>query len=245
MATLLPDVPRFFCAALPHPRLTGQRCVLDESESRHAKRVLRLSAGAAIELFDGHGGLAQAELESYQSGLAVCRIVNMAVHPRVEPLVTLATAIPKGGRADDMVQQLSQAGVDRLIPLQSHRSSVTPRQAKLDRFARQAVESAKQCGRLFIMELTPPQPLEAVLAMEADLKLLADPRGDTPADLPQRLQEARHVLVLVGPEGGWTPPERLAATTANCLLWSMGPYVLRVETAATAAAVLVRYLAGR
>jgi len=52
MATLLPDVPRFFCAALPHPRLTGQRCVLDEQESRHAKRVLRLSAGAAIELFD-------------------------------------------------------------------------------------------------------------------------------------------------------------------------------------------------
>ncbi len=252
---------RFFCPALTgvstgglQPESgsdTGQdtgvsdaRCLLDKEDTHHARKVLRLSAGDGVELFDGQGTLAQAVLEEYSSGKAVCRVISVQRFNPPKPTLTVATAIPKGPRADAMVQQLSQLGADRLIPLRAEHSVVDPRPTKLERFKKLAVQSAKQCGRLTLMRVEPVCALDEVWSEPGyDLKLLACLAGGAPADLPKRLASSSHVLVLIGPEGGWSTQEQASASASGCLDWGLGPHVLRVETAATSAAAVIRYLA--
>ena len=237
-----PRWPRFFHANLPMPQLLEQRLALEEDQSRHARKVLRLQPGAHLELFDGKGGLAPAVLEGYQASLAVCRATDLVVYARARPQITIAAALPKASRADDMIDQLNQLGADRLIPLLTSRSVVDPRPTKLDRLARNSIESAKQCGRLFLMEIHEPMTFQAALAQQADLRLIAEPRGEPMAELRQGLAELQHVLVLIGPEGGWTGEECDAAVDLGFVPWRIAPNVLRVETAAPTATAILRYL---
>lgn len=241
---LLPAAPRFYCPNLPQPRLTERACALDAEQTRHARKVLRLKAGDRVELFDGFGNVAPAVLSDYESGSAICRVSDLIHHEPRKPRITVAAAVPKGSRSAEMVEQLSQAGADVWIPLSTDRSVVDPRDAKLERFARHAVESAKQCRRLFVMQVQQTQPFDAVVHQGADVTLFAEPEGLTPIDLPARLGKAEHVLVLIGPEGGWTMREHDVAMAAGALPWRMGANVLRIETAAVAAVSILRYLAG-
>ncbi|MEX2388333.1 MAG: RsmE family RNA methyltransferase [Phycisphaeraceae bacterium] len=237
------SVPRFHCAHLPHPRLAQTPCVLDADESHHARKVLRLKPGTAIELFDGQGGLAQAKLAAYEGRSAVCQVVSLERHDPPRPRVTVAAAIPKGGRAEPMVNQLSQAGADVFVPMVSEHSVVDPREGKLERFGRHAIESAKQCGRLHVMAVEPTRGFDALLAESADVRLLAAPGGGSAAGLGERVARAGRVLVLIGPEGGFSEAEQAAAAEAGFQQWAIGPYTMRIETAAVAAAALLRYLA--
>ncbi|MFP4144823.1 MAG: RsmE family RNA methyltransferase [Phycisphaeraceae bacterium] len=231
--------PRFYC-----PDLAAPGCTLDSAEARHARKVLRLGPGDAVLLFDGRGGLAPATLESCEAGSAFCRLTGPVERHRPPlPRLEIASAVPKAGRAGDMVNQLSQLGVDRLIPLRTARAVVEPRDSKLDRFRRQTVEAAKQSHRLFLMQIDDVTDFADVLAEPADLRLLAAPAAEWAAELPARLRSAGTVRVLVGPEGGWTGEEAAAAREAGYEPWALGPHVLRIETAALAAAAVLRYLA--
>jgi 16S rRNA (uracil1498-N3)-methyltransferase len=223
-------------------KLSGLQVELSPTESRHA-RVLRLKVGDAVELFDGRGLIAQGRVAAAGRGEAVTVDIESArrVGPPA-PRLDVAVAIPKGPRGDAMIEQLSQAGADRLIPLRTQRSVVHPRDTKVQKMARTAVESAKQCGRAYVMAVEPPTDLAAVLQRPYDLRLIAQPGSDVPADLPARLSRAAGVLVVIGPEGGWSPPELALCAEHGCLAWRLGPHVLRIETAAVAAATLVRYL---
>jgi len=245
-------LPRFYCPGLAEavsadgtdgseiapPDLTGAVCELSKPESHHAKNVLRLSAGQAVELLDGRGAVASASLEGFNSGRAVCRIDRVTRHPRLSPMLTIASAVPKGPRADAMADQLSQLGVDHFIPLIAERSVAIPKDSKIEKFARAAVESAKQCGRAWLMEITEPSPPDEVWADGGyDLKLLAVPGGEA---LAEPLPQHKHVLVMIGPEGGWTDRERASARDAGCRDWTFAPHTLRIETAALAAAAVLR-----
>jgi len=232
---------RFFCQPLemqlhaPGPRTTR----LAEEEAHHARKVLRLKVGDAVELFDGRGGVGEGVIQAWDQGATIAVQQWTSVAPP-RPVLTIAAAIPKGPRADDMVNQLSQLSVDRLIPLLAERSVVDPRPAKVERFARAAVESAKQCGRAWLMRVEPPTPFDRVLAGEYDVRLMARPGGGS-TDLGTQLRAASSVLVLIGPEGGWSDAEIAQSERAGCLPWSLGPHVLRIETAACAAAAVIRY----
>jgi 16S rRNA (uracil1498-N3)-methyltransferase len=226
--------------------------LLDDLESHHALKVLRLHGGAAVELFDGRGrvgrGLVRGNAETPRGERNPRVLVALEQVQDVEPArpaLDLAVAMPKGPRADDMVEQLSQAGVDRLIPLHTRRGVVLPGAGKLARFNRAVVESAKQCRRNYLMLVTDPCTLDEVLAQGHDLRLLADAPGAESGTNPgaELFRAARRVLILVGPEGGWAPEERQVADRAGCHRWRLGPHVLRIETAALAAAAVARYLA--
>lgn len=234
---------RFYCPTLapldPAGTGIGQ---LDPDQAHHARRVLRLTPGDVVELFDGKGITAQGKLVTWDCGATVA-LHAMTHAPAPRPWVTIASAVPKGGKAEDMVNQLSQAGADRWVPLLTSRSVVDPREGKLERFHKAAVESAKQCRRAHVMDVTAPMPLKTVLAEEHAVKLIAAPGGTTPARLAQRLRLADRVLALIGPEGGWTDEELQQALAAGCEAWSMGPHIMRIETAALAATALLRYLA--
>ncbi len=214
---------------------------LEKEESHHAAKVLRLKAGDPVELFDGQGLTGQGSIDRVASRVAVA-ITSIIESPPPVPRITLATAIPKGPRADVMIEQLSQLGCDRIIPLRTVRSVVDPRDTKLDRFARAAIESAKQCCRAHLMTVAPAVDLRELLnglrSEPHDLHLIAMPGGDR--DIASQIAAAKSMLILIGPEGGWTDSEIAAAREAGCKHWSLGPNILRIETAAAAAVAIVR-----
>ncbi len=217
----------------------GQTVSLDPAEARHARKALRLGPGQTVTLFDARGVTATARLDDRAGdgpGLG-CVIVERTEHPPPAATLTLAVALPKAGRVDDMVDGLVQLGVDRLIPLRTERSVVAPRQAKLERLSRRVIEAMKQCGRAHAMAIGPLTPLKDVLVEPAETRLLLAPGGDRGGAFPS----GGSVLALIGPEGGWAEAESAAAVAAGFEPWTVGPHVLRIETAAVAAAALLRY----
>lgn len=229
--------PRFLCVDLPDkPGLTVR---LDKDQANHATRVLRLSEGRRVQLIDGRGMIAHATLTS-AGAPTTCTIHSIEHAPAPTPRIELATAIPKGPRADAMVNDLAQLGADWLIPLHTQRSVVHPRASKLDRLAKAAAEAAKQSGRNWFMEINDTSPFADELACDADLKLIADPDAQPIADLAARIASASTVRVLIGPEGGFTDEERSAACEAGFTPWRFSPHTLRIETAAIAAVAILR-----
>ncbi len=238
------NTPRFYCPSLSGPgeaEVSDPLCALDKAESHHARSVLRLSVGDAVWLFDGQGAQADAHIEQFQGSQTICRIGSISKQPRPAPQLTVATAIPKGPRADSMVDQLSQLAVDVMIPLRTEHSVALPKDTKLEKFRRAAIESAKQCGRSWLMQVDEPQAPDALWADAAyDLKLLAVPGAGGQVNLADRVRGVERVLVLIGPEGGWGERELASADEHGCDLWTFAPHVLRIETAAIAAAAILR-----
>lgn len=232
---------RFYCNDL-----TGETITLDGDEAEHARKSLRLSVGDVVELFDGRGNIATGPISELTRHMVVQITDRQYVEP-LRPTLDLAVAIPKGDRAAVLIEAAAQLGVDRLIPLITERSVVEPGKNKQRRFERIATEAAKQCGRAWMMIIDPPTRFEALLADAGhDCRLICDLPGNTVQGLQSdrsatsKLTGCERVLVLVGPEGGWTDAERTAAADAEFLNWSFNANVLRVETAALAAAAILR-----
>ena len=239
------DPPHFDAAGgLPPTSLAvGGRVTLDPDESRHALRVLRLSEADPVELIDGTGTVARAVLVNTGGKHAVCEVTALHRIDPPRPHLTLATAIPKGPRGDDMVNDLAQLGVDELVPLRTARSVVDPRDTKLARYQRAAIEAAKQCGRAWMMRVGPTLDFEAALALDAGLILVADPAGQPASAVLGRLGSVARVLVLIGPEGGLTDAETALAVQRGAVRWRYNDHILRIETAAAAAVAILRSLA--
>ena len=236
-ASPAPSVHRFYCKHLPSGRALSDSIIqLERNQAEHAHRVLRLRANDPVELFNGEGTVASGRIE--RDGRV--QLERLEQRFRTAPTIDLAVALPKGGRADDLVPALSQLGINRLIPLRSARGLRTPRPQRLERFEKAAIESAKQCRRDYLLRVDAPAAMETILREDHDLRLLARPDGTA---LPLRpLSGTKRVLILIGPEGGWTTEELEMAERHGCLPWKIGPHVLRIETAAAAAAAIARYL---
>lgn len=227
---------RFYC-----PGLAGDGpIVLDDDEARHLARVRRVPVGAEVELFDGQGRAARAEVVALGRDQATLRLVeHLAPAPNPPARVTLASAIPKGERFDWLIEKATELGVERVVPLLTERSTVDPRAAKLDRLRRVVVEAAKQSRRNTLMALDAPQPWDrwAADALRAGFehRWLAHPGG--PATWrDQALGPEIRVALAIGPEGGFTDREVDLARVAGWELAGLTATVLRVETAALVAA---------
>ncbi len=230
------------------PRNTGGEggglVELPDDESKHARNVLRVRTGENVGLLDGKGLLAEAEVVEVGKPVVV-RVTRADPQQEVSPQLDVAAAVPKGALVEEMVRGLSQLGAARWIPLTTERSVVDPREAKLNRLQRLAVESAKQCGRSYLLKIDTTTPFDQLLEEDAwDVKLIAAIDDETPLKseaLRDTLAGKQHVLVMIGPEGGWTEAEETRAKAAGALPIQLGPHVMRIETAACAAASIVRY----
>ncbi|MAE63467.1 MAG: hypothetical protein CMJ18_04275 [Phycisphaeraceae bacterium] len=211
---------------------------LDGGQAHHLRDVLRLREGDPVEVFDGAGCVGAGRMAG--RGGVVLESVRRVAAP--VPAIDLAVALPKGPRGDDLVAVASQLGAARLIPLRTQRSTVHPRPTRYARFEKIAVESARQCGRAYLLKVSPTTPFEDVLREGHDLRVMTAPNAARD-EIASRLQSARRVLVLVGPEGGWTDDEVDLAGRAGCAALCLGANVLRIETAAAAALAVVAYLA--
>ena len=217
---------------------------LDAAEAHHARDVLRLADRTPVELFDDEGRQAPALLIHVgASGAAV--LVTELVEKQSAAEWTIAAAVPKGERADWMVEKLSELGASAFIPLAAERSVVLPQGSnKMDRWKRIAIESAKQSRRAMPMRIEPLTTVDQLFANQMGANqsnvgwyLSTEPTATPVMQLlappPERL------LALVGPEGGWTDGEILAFEKAGFLPVKLTATILRVETAAIAIAALI------
>jgi 16S rRNA (uracil1498-N3)-methyltransferase len=228
---------RFFA-----PDLGGETVVLAADEAHHLTEVLRVAEGAQVVLFDGQGRAARAEVLQIAPEV---RLRLLASEPSRESSLNLAIAVspPKGDRMDLVVQKLTELGAQRIVPLLTVRGEVDRAACsrRLERWRRIALESCKQCGRSRVPELEPPREVSEVLREAVARVFLAQPGG---IPLARVTPQGPSILVLVGPEGGWSREELDLAASLQVASLGLGPRTLRTETAAIAAAALVQFLAG-
>jgi 16S rRNA (uracil1498-N3)-methyltransferase len=206
---------------------------LEGPEAHHLAVVRRAKRGEVVELFDGRGSRTRATILDLNKRRVLCQIVERVQVPRPVDERTLAVALPKGDRADWLVEKCTELGVDRLTPLRTERSVVDPGEGKLERFRRTVVEAAKQSGRAWLMTIDPPIDWpQAAAAGRGGWFLDAQPQTPT-VDCDESPPE----WFAVGPEGGWTDDERAVAQNEQWKSVRFPGDILRIETAATAAAV--------
>lgn len=214
----------------------GEEIELPPGEARHASRSLRVESGDRILLFDGEGGEWEAEVLR----VAGTRVFALPGEPRpAAPRreLVIATAVPKGSRLDWMVEKLAELGVSEILPVRFRRGVASIGDGKRARLERIAVAAAKQSGRAVLPRIAAEIPI-------ADLAKRAGPsaRVASPGAAATLAASGRPSMVIVGPEGGLTVEEEAALRTAGALPVSLGPGILRIETAAVAAAAVVSQL---
>lgn len=232
---------RFYLAPNDWPSAT-----LTGSEAHHARGVLRLEPGDRVVLFNGRGREATAEISSLDSAAVQLRILHEAATPPLRARITLAQAIPKGKNMDLIVQKAVEIGAAEIFPLLSARTvmqldseSTTQKQAKWQTVA---LEAAKQCGQNWLPQVHRPRtPNEFFTVLPGtDLRLIGSLQPGAQhlkkilADYAHTHAGARpeRVLMVIGPEGDFTPAEIALARSQGCAALTLGPIILRVETAA-------------
>lgn len=222
----------------------GLELTLAEGAARHVGTVLRLREGAALTLFDGRGLEATAVLVEVTRKRVAVRIDSLAVGRGESPLaVHLGQAISKGDRMDYAIQKAVELGVAAITPLYTEHGDVRlkgEREArKLAHWRGVAISACEQCGRASVPAVHPPLPLSDWLASRDEtLRLVLHPAT------PSRWSEASDIssaALLIGPEGGLSDREIEAAGGGGFVPLTLGPRVLRTETAPVVALTLLQY----
>ncbi len=232
---------RFFTSDLSTATAT-----LSGPEAHHALHVLRLKVGDDIRLFDGAGTTVTGVVESAgRRDVEVTIKTRSFAERRAEGRVIVAAAPPKGDRLKWMVEKLTELGVDEYIPLRTHRSVVDAAKWKPDKLQATIIAAAKQCARDWLMDIAEPIEFAALISdVQPGHSLhIAHPYAVTSQQQSATLGSAHSHMVLIGPEGGFTDDEvELAVSTAAAAPLEWPGTILRVETAAIMAAVMLRNL---
>ena len=224
------SLPRLFVkAALGE----GARVELDSAQANYLGNVLRLKEGAELLAFDGRSGEWLARIADAGKKRMTLVVARRTRDAETVPDVWLAFAPVKRAQTDWLVEKATELGVARLIPVMTQRT--VAERVRLERLEAIAIEAAEQCGRTVLPEIAEPVPLGGLLG-ERDAKrtlYFADEGGGKPAANAFKTGPA---LILTGPEGGFTDEERTAVRASpNAVPISLGPRILRAETAALAA----------
>ena len=220
----------------------GARVELDAGQANYLGNVLRLKPGAELLVFDGSSGewLARiAEAGKKRMTLSVERVTR---EPETIPDLWLAFAPVKRAQTDWLVEKATELGAARLIPVMTQRT--VAERVRLDRLESIAIEAAEQCGRTRLPDIADPVPLARLLEQRDQRRTLyfADEAGGAAA---ADAFTSGAACILIGPEGGFTDEERtLVRGAPNAVAISLGPRILRAETAALAALAAYMAIAG-
>ena len=228
------STPRFY-----HPDLTAGRLLLSPEESAHARKSRRLRPGDPVILFDGQGRQAAGRI------LTAARAVEVdldppQIRPWPGPRLTIAAALPKSPRQDVLIEKCTELGVWAVWGVEFERGVVKPSAARRDKWNRTAIQAAKQSARTWLPKLELPVPFDEFITRipNFDRCFIGDPAADplSPADFAA----ADSLLAVIGPEGGFTDAESSALHAAGGRPVAWGRFILRIETAAIAAAAILR-----
>jgi 16S rRNA (uracil1498-N3)-methyltransferase len=208
---------------------------LEGPEARHLAVVCRVRPGDTVCLFNGDGREYPARVTAVQRRTVTVEVLGTTTAERelAFPL-TVAAPVPKGDRAQFLLEKLTEIGVASFVPLSTQRSVVQPRDTRMEKLQRYIVEASKQCGRNVLMKLEGPASWESYCCRGnlPRTKLLGDPAGLPLRCLHRDSGSAAGIVIAVGPEGGFSDGEVAAAQAAGWTPVGLGPRVLRVETAA-------------
>jgi 16S rRNA (uracil1498-N3)-methyltransferase len=221
------------------PSLTIGSLALPQAEAHHVRDVLRVAEGESLELFDTAGNIAAGIITHVNSANVVVSIESIQSAATTSRVI-VASAIPKGERADWMIEKLSELGVSRFIPLAAERSVTLPGgRNKFERWERIAIEAAKQSRRAGIMSIAPVTSLVEVLRSPVAGWWLSTAPGAVAASAVMGRGLVGDITLMIGPEGGWTDGEMQLMDAAGLCGVGLTASVLRVETAAVVAAGFV------
>ncbi len=224
---------RFFT---PEPLEPGE-FVLRGDEAHHLAVVRRFRPGDYVTLFNGDGNEYPAVVLSCDKKAVALNILGAQSPERELPFsIVVAAALPKADRTDFLVEKLTELGVSRFVPLITARSVVRPKPETVGKLNRAVIEASKQCGRNRLMAVDPPRHWEELITAPdlPECRWVLHTAAAGPVRPP-----GVAVIVAVGPEGGFTASEVAAAEERGWQTVTLGPRVLRTETAAVAAAALL------
>ncbi|MCM8795785.1 MAG: 16S rRNA (uracil(1498)-N(3))-methyltransferase [Candidatus Omnitrophica bacterium] len=239
---------RFFCRSL---NIFGDKFILDDKQKlHHLKDVLRLRPKDRVVIFDERGSEYNCIIEKISDKVEL-HILSKQVFAKKQGFeITLACAIPKKPKFDEIVDKLTQLGVDKIIPLLTKRVIVKwdkqKQISKLKRWQKLALSAAEQAQRSYLPILESPKDIKEVLAESQgfDLKLIPTLTGSRKT-IKEILSHTKpkNILILIGPEGDFTAEEVRLAIKADCIPITLGETVLRVDTAAVAVVSFIKLYA--
>jgi len=237
--------PRFFISP---GQITGQRIAVSGEDVRHIAAVLRMKIGDELLLCDGQGTEYQARIEQVSKNEIATEIVSQSKQALLVPRITLGQGLPKSDKMDLIVQKATELGVARIVPLITERTivKVKDEEKRITRWQKISREAAMQSNR-------PDIPVVENIRSLRDYLFSLDPGPGTLLLLPweegtepiKKVLRSRHevasVVVLIGPEGGFSAAEAGIARDKGFHPVSLGPNILRTETAAIAVLGMIGY----
>ncbi|MES2321820.1 MAG: 16S rRNA (uracil(1498)-N(3))-methyltransferase [Pseudomonadota bacterium] len=239
-------MPRFYC---PQPLAAGELVALPEALAHHV-HVLRLQPGAALALFNGDGGEYLAELASVDKRSATVLVKAFVARDVELPYeITLAQALPEASKMDWIIEKAVEMGVAAIQPLAAQRCVVrlsAEREQKKQAHWQGVIEAAsEQSGRNRLARLAPVDDFQRWISQQdMHKRILLSPRGSQSLPAWARHQPPQALSLMIGPEGGFTVQEEDAAIARGALALTMGPRILRTETAGIAAVAALGALWG-
>lgn len=232
-------MPRFY---IPPHAWNPDRLALDSAEAHHAADVLRMKKGDRATVFNGEGAEAEVEIATVSRQEVTLRRVSTHHSPPLGCKITLAQAVPKGKNMELIIEKATELGASAIAPLLSERTVIRGSEEehirKQQKWQRVAIEACKQCGQNWLPKVLVPRAPKAFFegAEKYDLMLIGSLQSDA-QPLKKVLGEfggnrPTSVLVVIGPEGDFTPAELALAKSSGCRPVSLGPIILRTETAA-------------
>ncbi|MEI6712827.1 MAG: 16S rRNA (uracil(1498)-N(3))-methyltransferase [Verrucomicrobiota bacterium] len=224
----------------PPASWNGDQIALDAAESRHASEVLRLKSGDALVVFDGQGRRASGVLLNAGRHGATVRVESVSLTPRPVCEITLVQAVPKGKLMDWILEKATELGVARIVPVITERTVVhidaADAQKKREKWSRTVVEACKQCGQDWLPEVDLPQSLGSFLKQKGtgDLAVFGSlyPGAKSFSEVLASVSRPQGSAVFIGPEGDFTAGEVQLMLDWGAKPVTLGPIILRVETAA-------------
>ena len=232
---------RFF---IQEKAIQGDTVILSGTEAHHMRSVLRLKSGDTIELFDGTGTIYQIELCKVSKNTVEGRITDKHTEVSNDPFpLTLGMGILKGKKMDLVLQKATELGVETLIPIVTRYCEQQKNlDRRMERWQRIMLEACKQCGRATPMQISPVRPLQEMTTEDFRYSILCWENEEQSVIGPDFFTLPGPTLLLIGPEGGFHEDEIHWARDNNMYMTTLGPLVLRAETAAIAGVGIIQYL---
>jgi 16S rRNA (uracil1498-N3)-methyltransferase len=238
----------------PPADIVGSAVTLSAEETHHLIRVLRLTPGDDAFVFDGCGREYRCRFRGVENHLARLDVQDELDDIVESPIrLTLAQALAKGEKFDLIVQKATELGVTSLVPLITRYSEVRtqdqPSARRGERWRRISLEALKQCGRRTLVDISAPRTLDEFLRSDGPVSdrwlLVFNERGGKPIrEALAGVSKQHEIAALIGPEGGWSETELELLKQAGSTEVTLGPRILRTETAAIVAVTLILQTAG-
>jgi 16S rRNA (uracil1498-N3)-methyltransferase len=238
---------RFFA---PSDAFKQSSVTLTADEAKHLRGVLRLKPGDEVFVFNGIGQEFRCRVERFLRDEVVlndCEQVDPA-QPESPLNLTLALALLKGDKFDLVVQKATELGVSNILPVTTTHADIHLRdssdaQKRVTRWQRIAMEAAKQCGRATVPDVAMPSSFDSVVTAEPQaIRLMFSERAGSPLEYEDSLvSRPKALIALIGSEGGWADDEIQHARSAGWHIVTLGGRILRAETAAISAMVLLQH----